>query len=151
MEAYGTIDELNSYIGVILSDCHDSMTTKSLKAVQKMLFVAGADLASDTNSSTVPRISSADTLEIERMTDEALRRLPTLKNFILPGGTKLASQLQFARAICRRAERRGVTASKTEKLNPEMIPFLNRLSSYLFNLARAVNAKSGRKEEIWRA
>jgi cob(I)alamin adenosyltransferase len=151
VEAYGTIDELNSYLGVVLSDCRDSMTTKSLKAVQKMLFVAGADLASDSGPSKVPRISSADTLKIERMTDEALERLPALRNFILPGGTRLASELQFARAICRRAERRVVAASKGEKLNAELIPFLNRLSSYLFNLSRLVNAKSRKKEEIWKA
>ena len=127
------------------------MTTKSLKAVQRMLFVAGADLASDMSSSKVPRISSEDTGKIESMTDDLLKRLPTLSNFILPGGTRLASELQFARAVCRRAERKVTAASKSEKLNPELIPFVNRLSSYLFNLARAMNAKSGKKEEVWRA
>ena len=116
-----------------------------------MLFVAGADLASDMSSSKVPRISSEDTGKIESMTDDLLKRLPTLSNFILPGGTRLASELQFARAICRRAERRVVAASKSEKFNAELIPFLNRLSSYLFNLARATNAKSGKKEEVWKA
>jgi cob(I)alamin adenosyltransferase len=151
VEAYGTIDELNSYLGVIISGCRDSMTTKSLKAVQKMLFIAGADLASDQGSQNVPRISSADTLKIETMTDELLSRLPSLRNFILPGGTRLASELHFARTICRRAERRVVAASKSERLNSELIPFLNRLSSYLFNLARATNAKSGKKEETWKA
>jgi len=151
VEAYGTIDELNSYLGVILSDCRDPMTTKSLKTIQRMLFVAGADLASDSASSGIPRISSSDTLKIERMTDGALKRLPSLRSFILPGGTRLASELHFARAICRRAERRVVAASKSEELNSELVPFLNRLSSYLFNLARAVNARRGKKEEIWKA
>lgn len=151
VEAYGTIDELSSYLGVVLSDCRDSTTTKSLKVVQKMLFVAGADLSSDSSSSSVPRISSGDTLRIEKMTDVALERLPPLRNFILPGGTRLASELQFARAICRRAERRVIAASKSETLNPELVPFLNRLSSYLFNLARLVNANSRRKEEVWKA
>lgn len=151
VEAYGTVDELNSYLGVVLSDCRDSMTAKSLRAVQKMLFVAGADLAADSTSSNVPRISSSDTLKIERMTDDALGRLPTLSNFILPGGTRLASDIQFARAICRRAERRVIAASKGETLNPELVPFLNRLSSYLFNLARLVNAKNRKKEEVWKA
>jgi cob(I)alamin adenosyltransferase len=148
VEAYGTIDELNSYVGVVLSDCRDSRTTKSLKAIQRMLFVAGADLASD--SREVPRISHKDTLTIEQMTDSVLERLPTLRNFILPGGTRLASELHYARGICRRAERRVVAASKSDSLNPELIPFLNRLSSYLFNLARLVNVKAGRKEEKWK-
>ena len=151
MEAYGAIDELNSYLGVVIADCRDSMTTKSLKRIQKMLFVAGSDLATDSGTSKVPRISSSDTLEVEKMTDDALNKLPRLRNFIMPGGTKTASQLQYARAICRRAERRVVAASKTEKTNQELIAFLNRLSSYLFNLARLTNAKARTKEEVWKA
>lgn len=148
VDAYGTVDELNSYLGVVLSECRDSKTTRSLKEIQKMLFVAGADLASDQESSKV-RISSADTLRVERMTDELLKKLPQLRNFILPGGTRVGAEIHFARAICRRAERKVVTASKAENLNSELIPFLNRLSSYLFNLARAMNAKNHRKEEVW--
>jgi len=151
VDAYGTIDELNSYLGVILSECRDPMTTRSLKIIQKLLFVAGGDLATDSNSSKVPRISAADTLRIEKMTDDALKRLPKLRNFILPGGTKTGSGLQFARTICRRAERCVVAASKTERINPELLPFLNRMSSYLFNLARVVNAKGRKKEEVWKA
>ena len=150
VEAYGTIDELNSYLGVILSDCRDSMTTKFLKAIQRMLFVAGADLATDSSTSKVPRITSKETLEVERMTDRILKRLPPLRTFIVPGGTHLASELHFARTMCRRAERRVVAASKEENLGSELVPFLNRLSSLLFNLARLANAKSHRKEEAWK-
>lgn len=127
------------------------MTTKSLKAVQRLLFVVGADLASDTKPSNIPRVTHEDTLKIERMTDEVLSRLPTLRNFILPGGSRLASEIQYARAVCRRAERRVVAASKSEKLNRELVPFLNRLSSYFFNLARLANARSRVKEEAWKA
>jgi len=151
VEAYGSIDELNSYLGVVLSDCRDSMTTKSLKALQKMLFIAGADLSTGGNPSSVPRISADHTRAIEKMTDDALKRLPTLRNFILPGGSRLASEVQYARTICRRAERRVVSASKFENVNPELVPFLNRLSSYLFNLARVINTKGHRKEEVWKA
>jgi cob(I)alamin adenosyltransferase len=150
VEAYGTIDELNSYLGVVLADCRDTQTTKSLKVVQRLLFVAGADLAADSNSAKVPRITERDTLAIEKMTDEVLDGLSPLTNFILPGGSRLASELQFARAICRRAERRVLTASKAEGLNPELIPFLNRLSSYLFNLGRLANRKRRVKEDIWK-
>jgi len=151
VEAYGTIDELNSYIGVILADCRGSMTTKSLKAVQRMLFVAGADLATESTVTGTTRVTSDDTRRVEKMTDEALSRLPTLRNFVLPGGSRLASEIHFARAICRRAERRVVAASKSERINPELVPFLNRLSSYLFNLARLANARSHKKEETWKA
>lgn len=150
VEAYGTIDELNSYIGVVLSDCRDTQTTKSLKVVQRLLFVAGADLAADSNSARVSRISEADTLTVEKMTDDLLRRLPALANFILPGGSRLASELQYARTVCRRAERRVLAASRVEGLNPELIPFLNRLSSYLFNLARLANKRKGLKEDVWK-
>ncbi len=117
-----------------------------------MLFVAGADLAAEGDASArVPRIRRGDTQALERMTDELLRRLPKLTNFILPGGVRLAAELHFARTLCRRAERRVISAAKVEPVNPDLLPFLNRLSSYLFNLARAVNAKKGMKEETWRA
>lgn len=151
VEAYGTIDELNSYLGVVLSDCRDRQTTKSLEEVQKMLFVAGADLASGPSVRGVPRISSEDTLRLEALTDDALKRLPTIRNFILPGGSRLASELQYARTVCRRAERRVLAASKAEDVNAELLPFLNRLSSYLFNLARLVNQRQKRKERVWKA
>jgi cob(I)alamin adenosyltransferase len=151
VEAYGAVDELSSYLGVVLSDCRDAKISASLKKIQKMLFVVGADLASDSATSSVPRITDKDTLEIERMTDDLLRRLPALRNFILPGGSRLAAEIQFARAVCRRAERRVVTASRGEGLNSELIPFLNRLSSYLFNLARLVNQRKKVKEEVWKS
>ena len=150
VEAYGTVDELNSYLGVVLSDCRDSMTTKSLRSVQSMLFVAGADLSSDPTKPGVPRVTAEHTRAIEELTDSAIKRLPTLRNFILPGGTRLASELQYARTICRRAERRVVAASKSENVNPETIAFLNRLSSYLFNLSRLANTKSHKKEVVWK-
>jgi len=151
VEAYGAVDELNSYLGVVLSGCEDGEVSSDLKDVQRMLFVAGADLAAETQESRVPRISSSDTDKIEKMTDALLLNLPTLNQFILPGGTMTAAELQYARAICRRAERRIVSASRDGRVNPELIPFFNRLSSYLFNLARGENKKKGESEEPWRA
>lgn len=151
VEAYGTVDELNSYIGVILSGCTNQNVSASLKKIQNLLFVAGADLATDAGSAPkIPRIGDGDTKTVEKMTDDMLERLPTLSDFILPGGSKLAAELQFARAVCRRAERRIVTAASTEKINPELIPFFNRLSSYLFNLARHVNVLQETPEEPWK-
>ncbi len=151
VEAYGTIDELNSLLGVTIAESKDRNIVGSLKEVQKMLFVAGADSACELGSSEkIPRISDADTATLEKMTDELLARLSTLKNFILPGGSVVGAHLQLARSVCRRAERRILTASKSERMNPELLPFFNRLSSYLFNLSRSANAKAGKKEDVWK-
>jgi cob(I)alamin adenosyltransferase len=151
VEAYGTIDELNSSLGVAISLSENTETSNSLREIQKMLFVAGADSATEYGGpDKVPRISGSDTLRLERMTDDLLARLPTLKNFILPGGSPEGAHLQLCRAVCRRAERRLLTASRTEKMNPELLPFFNRLSSYLFNLSRWDNKQGGRKEDVWK-
>ena len=147
VEAYGTIDELNSAIGVAISVSKHASIRKPLTELQKLLFVAGADAANESKSG--PRITPKDTKKLEEMTDELLSSLPTLRNFILPGGTELAAQLQFARSVCRRAERRLVTAGKTQTMNPELKPFFNRLSSYLFNLSRKANSLSGKKDVPW--
>jgi len=150
--AYGSVDELSSILGVAVADCKDRAMASELKSVQRLLFVAGADLASpDASSSRVPRISSRDTLKIEAMTDKALKALPPLRNFVLPGGTRVAADLQLARAVCRRAEREMVALSKKEGINGELLPFFNRLSSYLFNASRLANLKAKKKEEVWSA
>ncbi|MDA4120856.1 MAG: cob(I)yrinic acid a,c-diamide adenosyltransferase [Thaumarchaeota archaeon] len=152
VEAYGTIDELNGVIGVTIAGTIDKATLSALKEVQRLLFVAGADAASELGGSPgVPRISSSDTGEIEKMTDELLSKLPALRNFILPGGSPTGAMLQLARAVCRRAERRLLTASRNESMNPELLPFFNRLSSYLFNLSRLVNKRAGMKEDVWKS
>lgn len=152
VEAYGAVDELNSLLGVVISECRNAKMNAELRAIQRMLFVAGADLAAEPGASaSVPRITHRHTAVIEKMTDTILKSLPPLKNFILPGGTSVAAELQFARAVCRRAERRVVTASRSEDVNQELLPFFNRLSSYIFNLARAANRNAGRREDIWSA
>jgi cob(I)alamin adenosyltransferase len=151
VDAYGTIDELNSYLGIVIADSKDKSIRFSLEEIQKMLFTAGADAATEfRDNSRVPRITPADTLQIEKMTKKLLSDLPALNSFILPGGTHTAAQVQFARAVCRRAERRLVTASKAEPLNPELIRFFNRLSSYLFNLSRGVNQAARKRERPWK-
>jgi cob(I)alamin adenosyltransferase len=137
---------------VVIAGSRDRSLNSSLKELQRLLFVAGGDAATDMRgASNVPRISDADTKWVEEMTDEVLSKLPKLRNFILPGGTQTGAALQLARAVCRRAERRLLTASKTSEMNQALIPFFNRLSSYLFNLARSVDIKAGKKEEIWKS
>jgi len=148
--AYGTIDELNSLVGVTIAGCPDRRVSAPLKEIQAMLFVAGADAACDFKSSRkVPRITSRDTTKLEEMTDTLLAGLPPLRNFIMPGGSPTGARLQFARAVCRRAERRIVGASKVTAVNPALLPFFNRLPSYLFNLSRFANKRAGKKEIIW--
>ncbi|MDG6981048.1 MAG: cob(I)yrinic acid a,c-diamide adenosyltransferase [Nitrososphaerota archaeon] len=151
VEAYGTIDELNSVIGVAISVSEDRTAVAGLRKIQRMLFVAGADAATELKTPrAVPRITASDTLSLERMTDGLAKELPTLSNFILPGGNEAGAMLQLARSVCRRAERRLVTASRAEEMNPALVPFFNRLSSYLFNLSRWVNRADGKKEEVWK-
>ena len=150
VEAYGTIDELNSAIGVVIALSKRKSVTVPLIEVQKLLFIAGADAASDLPLKYAPRISAKDTLRLEALTDGLLNDLPRLRNFILPGGSVAGAQLQLARAVCRRAERRILSASKSERLNPELLPFFNRLSTYLFNLSRHENRAAGKKETVWK-
>jgi cob(I)alamin adenosyltransferase len=152
VEAYGTIDELNSILGVVVAGSKAAALKKSLREIQRLLFVAGGDAATSLDGSQrVRRISPSDTSRLEQMTDELAKKLPTLSNFILPGGNPTGAALHLARSVCRRAERRIVTASKAEKMNPELIPFFNRLSSYLFNLSRWANKRAGEKEDVWKS
>lgn len=152
VEAYGAIDELNSLLGAVIAASRDRALVASLKEIQRMLFVAGGDAATEIPSrQDVPRIGRHHTKRLEAMTDELLAELPPLANFILPGGTVTGANLHLARSVCRRAERRVVTASRTEDMNPELLPFFNRLSSYFFNLSRWANKKAGRKEDVWKS
>jgi cob(I)alamin adenosyltransferase len=154
VEAYGNIDELNSCIGLAASVSTHAEVSEELKWVQGKLLVAGADLASElaggSQADRVPRIGKEDTEKLERMIDDLQSKLPRLTNFILPGGSALSAQLHLARSVCRRAERSIVALAKTEKVNPQLIPFMNRLSTYLFNVARYGNLLDGRKDEVWR-
>jgi cob(I)alamin adenosyltransferase len=149
VEAYGTIDELNSFIGVAVASCGDAGLASQLREVQRLLFVAGADLASDLSEKKTPRIGEKEVAWVEDAIDAMLPRLPKLTRFILPGGTPPAAGLQAARAVCRRAERRVVSALKSQDVNPQLIPFLNRLSTYLFDAARLSNTLAKAKEEEW--
>ena len=116
-----------------------------------MLFVAGGDAATELHGpQSVPRITAADTAFLEKMTDELVSKLPTLANFILPGGSSTAAMIHVARSVCRRAERRILTASRSHEMNPELLPFFNRLSSYLFDLSRWENRREKKEEDVWK-
>ena len=143
-ETIGDIDELNSMIGVCRAHNKNKEVDAILKKIQANLFKIGANLAAAKH-----KIKSSDVKEMEKTIDKFHAKLPTLVKFILPGGSLLASNLQLARAVCRRAERRVVALNEREKLNPELLSYINRLSSLLFVLARWANKTAKIKELEW--
>lgn len=145
LHAYGTIDELNACLGVVGGE-HDvpAKPKEQLLHIQRLLFTVGADLATPTERAVhVTRITAADTKQLETWIDQMEATLPPLTQFIVPGGGRVASLLHQARTTCRRAERWIVELATTESINPAILPFVNRLSDYLFVVARAVNAAHG--------
>lgn len=148
--AYGTVDELNSVLGIALSFSPSSKTETYLSEVQEQLFVLGADLATPISKEIrINRISSAEISFLENSIDEIEEQLPPLKNFILPGGTQAGASIHFARTVCRRAERKAVECSTEEELSTQSIIYLNRLSDFLFVLGRFENHISGTEETPW--
>ncbi len=153
ISAYGTVDELNASIGVILSENVDVQTKEILIKVQNQLFTLGSDLATPLNESKIrielPRVKKEMTLFLEKSIDKIESGLPELKNFILPGGIKSAALLHFSRTVCRRAERNVVELMAREQINTEIVKYLNRLSDLLFSLARYENMVNDEPEEEW--
>ncbi len=147
VEAYGAVDELNSQVGVARAHLKVKKLILILKDIQRDLWVLAADLASELVTANVPRISKEQLEYLESVTDELNSGLPQLRRFILPGGSVAGAELHVARAVCRRAERRIVALSKVESINPEVLPYINRLSSLLFVLARTVNKAQWVPEE----
>jgi len=152
VEAYGTVDELNSAIGLARSQIKDAEISEILHKVQKDLFNLGSDFASpltDEKNTSITRIQESDIIWLEEWMEKIDKQLPPLKNFILPGGSYGSSLLHVARAISRRAERRAVSLKGEQGVNQTILKYLNRLSDFLFYLARWVNQKEGESEEIW--
>lgn len=150
VETYGTIDELNSILGLVVSKSSKDIKDELIK-VQIDLFELGANLAGLGKSKEIKEKLEKRVLEIEKEIDKIEKKLPKLTNFILPGGSEVGSFLHMARTFCRRAERRAVSLSSKEKVEIENIKYLNRLSDYLFILARSVNLKAKKKETIWKS
>ena len=150
--AYGGVDELNSVLGLFLIaiEQHGPWEMITLiRSVQNDLFDVGADLCVPaTENETVLRIRSEQAERLERNIDFYNERLQPLKSFILPGGTSAAAWCHLARTVCRRAERDVVTLAHVEKVNPQVIVYLNRLSDLLFVLARVCN-HDGRDDVLW--
>ena len=151
IEAYGTVDELNSLVGIIRALRPGKKIDRVLEKIQSDLFVLGADLATrkTTKRSLIPRMSPSHITSLEKTIDSLQLPLRPLKAFILPGGTAAASHLHYARTICRRAERSTVRLSRTEEINENALVYLNRLSDLLFVLARYANHAAKKKEMKW--
>ena len=152
IEAIGTVDELNAYIGYAQTQIQDADLSELMSRVQNHLFAVGADLATPDShtKSTEIRISDEFTSEMENAIDRLSDELPPLTNFILPGGGTAGALLHVARAVCRRGERCAVRLSREADINPEIIRCLNRLSDLLFVFARVVNHRSQMPEPIWK-
>ena len=151
VEACGTVDELNAWIGFVRSHVQDAEIEASLHRIQNELFDVGADLATlDAHPRAAnlrtPRIL---TTELESEIDRFEAELPSLKNFILPGGSAAGAAIHLARTVARRAERCVVSLAQEESVNPEVLIYLNRLSDLLFVLARVVNHRLGDSEPLW--
>ena len=148
VEAYGSVDELNALLGVILSFTTHDEVKKTLTKIQKELFLVGAELALE--KTKTKRINPTHVSSLESEIDSISEDLPHLAHFVLPGGSKTASLLHLARTVCRRAERRVVTLSRKTRLNPDIISYLNRLGDLLFVLARYENRKKRIEEVVWK-
>jgi cob(I)alamin adenosyltransferase len=151
VEAYGSVDELNAMVGFVLaaSDLPETVGAV-LRPIQNELFDLGADVSvprSDDGKQRL-RIDRSRVEALERLCDQFNADLPALRSFVLPGGSDGASRLHVARVVCRRAERRAISAAAERDVNPAAIAYLNRLSDLLFILARAANA--GREEPLWK-
>jgi len=149
VEAYGSVDELNSQIGVVCAIAKKGEIRDVLTGVQASLFKLGGDLATKSTSGNVPRVSHDDVVSLEKTVDDIHDRLEQLRRFILPGGSILAAQLHVARSVCRRAERKVVALAREETINSEVIVYLNRLSSLLFDVARLANKTANVKDVEW--
>ncbi|MEO8277822.1 MAG: cob(I)yrinic acid a,c-diamide adenosyltransferase [Thermoanaerobaculia bacterium] len=152
VDCYGTVDELNSQLGVVLCQSPSLGLAASVSRIQNELFHLGADLCVtevDKLKRPLPRIEERHVTALEQLIDSWNERLAPLENFILPGGSAVAAALHVARTVCRRAERLLVTLARQEPVGVWTLPYLNRLSDALFVLARAANLESGDADRLW--
>lgn len=152
VEAYGTVDELNSQLGVALSAGLCDRLAAELPAIQNELFDLGSDLATPAASQArhpVPTVEARHIERLEALIDELNEAVGPLANFLLPGGSPGAAALHVARTVCRRAERQVTTLAHYEPIGPTVLPYLNRLSDALFVMARYENHERGVTEPLW--
>ena len=151
IESYGTIDELNSYMGLLRDQEVLKGKYDELIQIQNTLFVIGSSLARDSKKSKIkiPELSEENVIVLESLIDSMDSELPQMRNFVLPGGHPSVSFCHIARCVCRRGERLVITLFETEPVDGLVIKYLNRLSDYLFVLSRWMTLKLGIEEVPW--
>lgn len=154
IEAYGTVDELGTFLGVAKVYASERIAS-ILNNIQQKLFLVNAELATNPESLeegdslwNLQRITEEDVEYLEQIADELSEELPLLKNFVIPGGTKAAAFLHVSRTVCRRAERRIINYSNAGPVNEELIRYINRLSDLLFVMARYENLEVGDGDQL---
>lgn len=153
LEAYGTVDEFSAFLGAVAASRQCSMDEKVfLNTIQNRLFDIGGYLASNPGGTGLPPVASlpADIEILERHIDELDMATPKIRAFVLPGGCEAAAAAHIARTVCRRAERRIIALSREESVDTMVLKYFNRLSDYLFILARNLNFKAGVDEIVWK-
>lgn len=151
IESYGTVDELNAFIGVLRDSISSSTHRADLKKIQDELFTIGSQLAADPekNKMELPMISQGEVAFLELRMDEMDKELPEMKFFVLPGGHPAVSNAHVCRCVCRRAERLCVALAENGVVNPLILQYLNRLSDYFFVLSRQLTMELGVDEVPW--
>ena len=155
LESYGTIDELNAHVGLLITYVEDAADRALLTDIQSKLFVVGSYLATDTSQRELRQqsiVTPAMVATLEQAIDAVDASLPPLRLFVLPGGTRGASQCHVCRTVCRRAERRILALQEQigTPLDPNVLAYVNRLSDYFFAFSRKLNVASGQEEIVWR-
>lgn len=152
IEAYGTVDELNSYIGLVRDQEVNKTRMDVLKEIQDRLFTIGALLATDPDKSKMktPDLHEEDIILLEKEIDSMTAEVPPLRAFVLPGGHQSVSFCHVARCVCRRAERLTIRLQQVAEVDDLVIKYLNRLSDYLFALCRKMTQELGAEEVVWK-
>ena len=152
LEAYGTVDELSSHLGLLASMLPDGEDKDLIIRIQNNLFSVCSNLATDQSQTPLydsAKLPDGEIEVLEQEVDKIMNLLPERQGFILPGGTQAAAQAHVCRTVCRRAERRIVSLSEVAQISPETQQYINRLSDYLFVLAKKINFNAGMSEIIW--
>ena len=154
LEAYGTVDELSSHLGLLAAVITDADDKEMIIRIQNCLFNVCTNLATDQENTPLSASAHLPEGEIERVEkaiDDIMKMLPEPQGFVLPGGTREAAQAHVCRTVCRRAERRIVALSRVAKISPEVLQYVNRLSDYLFVLAKKINFNANHSEIVWKS
>lgn len=152
LEAYGTVDELSSHLGLLAAMLEKGSEYDVIVRIQNNLFNVCTNLATDQDKTPLypsAYLPEGEIAFLEHSVDEVMSLLPERQGFILPGGTKEAAQAHICRTVCRRAERRIVALSEESTVSPEVCQYMNRLSDYLFVLAKKLNFVAGKSEKVW--